>query len=396
MTNDAHGAAQTEIDSKIGLTALSVCYAAAAASTYVMPIIASAIGEKLGFRTEDLGYVLAVELAAMMLGAFLIYPRIGLKHGRAALGLSMIAIIVTNSVSAWVTQGTPFIALRSLAGLAEGVAQAYILAAAARSRLPEHAFTVIYTFLTFVLAAVFLGLPEIMGRWGYQSALIVLAGLGAVGLGFAPLIRTTKATLLLQTLPKEWTLGHSFVLGAWLMFIVGQYALFIYAERIADHIGISFEETSFIFAIGSVITIAAPWVAGWSMQRFGLTGSIISATLLSAASIIAFPFAPNAIIFGAVFLAFNCAMFYAFPVVSTLSARMDASGRLPSLLPAAQALGMVLGPIIASAILGVIDSYVALVIVSGVVTLMALGSAWPAARIDKAGLQGVPAEADRI
>jgi predicted MFS family arabinose efflux permease len=375
------------------LAVLAIGYSAAAASAYVMPVIAGAFAEPLGFRVEDLGYVLAVELATITLGAFALYPRIASKRPSVILALSMIAVIGANLACVWTNNSMTFIALRGVAGLAEGVAQAGVLAAAARMRSPERAFTVIYTFLTLVLAAIFLGLPEIMGRWGYQSAFVVLSCLGAAGLLFAPLIRSSQDVPQLQGDARSWSLGHTLVLIAWLMFIVGQYALFVYAERIANHIGIGFEQTSLVFAIASIATIPAPWIAGWAMQRFGLTGPVVFATLLSAGSIVGFPVASNVFGFGAVFLAFNCAVFFAFPVISTLGAKVDASGRVPSLLPAAQAVGMVLGPVIASATLGLLHDYFVLALIAALVSLVALLAAWPAMRLDRARRQSGQAAA---
>jgi len=368
------------------IAALCLVFNAAAMSGYVMPLLAGALIDVYGYSLEDIGIVIAVELAMIAFGGFLIFPFVSGRNLRLWLALSMGVIIAANVWSVSIVDGAQFMAARGLAGAAEGVAQAAVISSAARLSNPDRAFTRIYTAFSLFLTLTYFGVPEIMTRWSQDGVLCWFAILALTGLAALPFLQLPEppaATRSEGDKKTRWRASFLVVIFAWTAFIVGQMSIFAYLERIANDIGMSFTTTNIAFGISTIATIGAASLSGWAMPRFGLAKPVIFATLLSAGAIVGFPISTGAISYGAFLVMLNSAVFFAFPLFTTLGSRIDPSGRLPGLLPASQALAMAIGPAAASAILGASGSFKVLASAAALVTLFALTAAIPAMVADR-------------
>jgi predicted MFS family arabinose efflux permease len=385
--NDARGGRERGADANLfTIAALCLVFNSAAMSGYVMPLLAGALIKIYGYSLEDIGIVIAVELAMIAFGGFLIFPFLSRRNLRLWLALSMGVIIAANLWSASIVDGALFMAARGFAGAAEGVAQAAVISIAARLSNSDRAFTRIYTVFSLFLALTYFVVPEIMNRWSHHGVLFWFAILAAFGLAALSLMQLPDPPSAARSQAADktrWSASFLAVIFAWIAFIIGQMSIFAYLERIANDIGMSFETTNIVFGLSTIATIGAAWLAGWAMPRFGLTRPVIAATLLSAGAIVGFAISTGAFSYGVFLVMLNAAVFFAFPLFTTLGSRIDPTGRLPSMLPASQAFAMAIGPAAASAILGASGSFARLAVAAAFVTLFALIAAIPALIADR-------------
>jgi len=384
----------------VALLALALVFSAAAASAFVMPVIAGALVEGYGIRAQDIGFVLAGELSAIALGSFALFPLLRSWDARTMFAVLLAAFVAANLGCLHVSGVAGLVFLRLIAGVAEGTAQAMVISLCARMASPHRAFGFIYTAQAIILTAIFLAMPAITEAWGTRAAFSMLAFMGVAGLFLLPFarVRLASADAPSAATPQRtaWRLDFSLILTSWLLFQLGQSAVWAYAERIAVDIGISFAQANLVYAISSMATIGAASVAAWLVARIKISIVLVIAMLLSAISMLGFPLASGVWFYGVTSVVFCSALFFAFPSFGTLASRMDASGRLPGFLPTAQAVGMAIGPAVASVILGFSKSYLLLAALSAGMTVIGLIAALPTFRFDNAGRPTGSAEIDAI
>lgn len=360
------------------LGALSLCFSGAAAAPFVMPVIGGALIEGYGVSVNSIGYVFAVELASIALGSFVLFPGFRRSDPRLLLAATLAIVVVGNLLCLLPVTVTQLITLRAIIGLGEGAAQAAIVGMGARMAQPHRAFGVIYAVEAVVLTIAFLTIPPATSQWGPKATIMLLAVLAVIGVlaaAFARLeVRGEDGTL---PEPAPWRLGFTLVLVCWLLFQVGQNAVWAYAEPFAQHAGLSFAQSNAIYALSSFSTIFAAALAGWAETRFRLSTLLPIAIALSALSILGFPLAGGVVSFGVPCVLFCSALFLAYPLISTLASRADPSGRLAAFLPAAQAAGMTAGPFMASFTLGLTGNFLFLAGLASAATFIGLLAVLP-------------------
>lgn len=359
--------------------ALSLGFSGAAVAPFILPVIGASLIQTYGITVSGLGYVLAIELAAIAIGSFAVFPLFRTRDPRLLIAATMVVIAVGNVLCLGPTSATFLIALRAVIGIAEGTAQAAIVGMAARMQRPDRAFGVIVTVEAVAITIAFLTLPAITELWGPKGSIMMLAVFAALGLLFAPLVganaRGEGGTL---PEPAKWTLMFTLVLVCWFLFQAGQNAIWAYAEIFAERAGLTFAQANMIYAVSSICTIFAAMLAGWLEARFRLSVLLIIAILLSAVSILGFPRASGITGYGLTAIVFNAALFLAFPLIGTLASNVDGTGRLATLLPAAQAAGLTGGPALASVTLGQTGSYTLIGVFASAATLIGLLAIVPA------------------
>ena len=347
----------------LSVLALAFCYCAAIASVTVMPIAAGALVAGLRIPTGDVGYVFALELTASAAGSIAISPWVARIDAGRALPVALVGLILVTLASYLSTHAGAYIGWRCLVGVIEGGIQGLVLALAARTRAPQRAFGAIFTLAPLVESLLFVLLPHLEARWGIKTILLVPAAVAAVALGMTPFIvargvgLTAVRPLSSRATPVARNGQFILVLVSWFLFIVAQAGVWVYLAQIAAALHIAFAAINLILAGGSFCGIFAGMVAGWCDRRFAFAGPLALIVLANAAALGYYGVASDTFDFGVSTLLGFVALYFAFPFFSSLASEVDPTGRIPALLPAAQASGLAIGPAVASLVLGGGENY---------------------------------------
>ncbi|MET0549992.1 MAG: MFS transporter [Xanthomonas sp.] len=328
----------------------------------VQPIVLGALVEQRLITLPGVGVVAMGEIIALGIGVALGDALLPVSWQRTTAVVAALLAALLNLATVQAQGDAAFVALRTAAGLAEGllvwVATVSIVRAATPDRITA-VFMVLQALAQIALAA--------------ALALWVLPAVGWKG-GFVAMAATCLLVLPLATaLPAPTTLAPAAnaqcaatatarlrwspatlapLLVAFLqMSAIG--ALWAYLEPLALRAGLDAHaaqlQTSWVLGMQIVGGLAAIyWVRRLSVTATLTLGSV--ALCLVAAAMYRLP-GHAALGFAAVCVAFGFAWMFLMPFHVGLALRADAQGRVAVLVPAAQLIGSACGPLLASLLL---------------------------------------------
>ncbi|MEL4890275.1 MFS transporter [Xanthomonas protegens] len=328
----------------------------------VQPIVLGALVEQHLITLPGVGVVAMGEIIALGIGVALGDALLPVSWQRATAVVAALLAAALNLATVQAQGDAAFVALRAVAGLAEGllvwVATVSIVRAATPDRITA-VFMVLQALAQIALAAALAlwVLPAAGWKGGFvamaATCLLVLPLAVALSVPASLAPAADAQCAVTATARLRWspaTLAP--LLVAFLqMSAIG--ALWAYLEPLALRAGLDAHaaqlQTSWVLGMQIVGGLAAIyWVRRLSVTATLTLGSV--ALCLVAAAMYRVP-GNAALGFAAVCVAFGFAWMFLMPFHVGLALRADAQGRVAVLVPAAQLIGSACGPLLASLLL---------------------------------------------
>ncbi|MBO9872685.1 MULTISPECIES: MFS transporter [Xanthomonas] len=328
----------------------------------VQPIVLGALVEQRLITLPGVGVVAMGEIIALGIGVALGDALLPVSWQRATAIVAALLAAALNLATVQAQGDAAFVALRAVAGLAEGllvwVATVSIVRAATPDRVTA-VFMVLQALAQIALAAALAlwVLPAAGWQGGFvamaATCLLVLPLAAALPAAASQAPAASAQCAATATARLRWspaTLAP--LLVAFLqMSAIG--ALWAYLEPLALRAGLDAHaaqlQTSWVLGMQIVGGLAAIyWVRRLSVTATLTLGSV--ALCLVAAAMYRVP-GNAALGFAAVCVAFGFAWMFLMPFHVGLALRADAQGRVAVLVPAAQLIGSACGPLLASLLL---------------------------------------------
>ena len=326
----------------------------------VQPIV---LGEMLSagrVSLEGVGVVAMAEIVTLGLGVLLGDLLAWLQRLRGLTLGSGLAIVALNLLTPAMQGDVALALVRAAAGLAEGLLLWVTTAFIVRSQRPARMAGVFFVLQTGAQALVGL----LLARWvipaqGWPAAFWVLAVAAVLPLLLLEVLPAALAPQVAAGAPgdeqraapgqRRWTPPAVLALLAVFLLMATLGALWAYAEPLGQRAGLDALAAQTVIAAALVAQIAGG-TAGTALVGRWPPGPVLAlaALLLGGVALAVYATAAQAAWFFPLCMAFAFVWLFMVPFHTALAFAVDRSGRVASLMPAAQLLGSAAGPLVAS------------------------------------------------
>ncbi|MEJ1964677.1 MAG: MFS transporter [Gammaproteobacteria bacterium] len=322
-------------------------------SLLVMPFILGAMMESFGLTEARAGQLISLQLLAMAVASVVVSTR--LRAGQSVRGLfvvSVAAISAANAACALHVGPIALAAARALTGLGEGAVMAAAGAVVCGTANPHRMFSMIGTAVAVVAALALVVTPWLIGYAGPLSIFWVLAVVPLLVLPSLSRVPHLGAgsEVSIGFIPREIRWPSAALLVSFLLVWCGASGLWVYAERIGAHQGLTPAQIGLWLGIGQLAGIAGPLAAAAVGPKFSLRRALAAGCIGLAAAAVFFVFGGNAWLYG---LGGCLASFWIMFVVPCFRSRMatiDASGRTVAASAGFYTVGFGVAPLVVAAI----------------------------------------------
>lgn len=333
---------------------------------YLVPVVLGSVVESFALSEGTAGLLIALEIAASSAAAVGCATYLNRLPIRQFALVCILVVIIGDFLSSMVQDVGVFVFLRVAAAVGAGALFAIANALAATTQRPEKTFSVMG--FTVILAATFgfMGLTYAIEQYGPQAAFAALACLTALGLPFVVWLPKSVSRPLPQKgaadtkQPAPLKLQSIAMFGGILLLFVGQYALWVYVERIGSAAGLSLEQISTVLIFNGFISLAGPLAAHRLGRRYGHTWPILVGVSIQAVTIVTLVYSSSLSAFGASVILMSCSYVFAIPYLRAVMAGIDRSGRVAGASTAFVTVGAAAGPGIGGLILNAGGTYLIL------------------------------------
>jgi predicted MFS family arabinose efflux permease len=382
----------------LGILTLMTMSMACDLTTFVIPLIVDTLVTSHHMPDAAVGFIVTAQMLSCAFLSFAMVPRIRKLNPRATIILGLVLVAFGNGLTAFAFHAPLMLAARVAAGLGEALVNVVVGVLIARRRNPDNGFAMITIGITTGAVLVFVAAPLAAPSLGKDGVFWILTALPILALlcvggiprgapqakpnhaGPAPVLALSAATER-SVLTRPAILLLLGLVG----FGIAGNAIFVFIERIADGIGVSYGAFNTMLLWCTVATAAGPVFARLVGLRLGRMPMIALSFLGVAGSgpLIGSPLSPGMLQAGLLIGGF-CIMI-ATPYYSGLMVVADPTGRLITLSRGVLTIGMAMTPSIASLMLIAGGGFPAMGVCSAVIGIASLGAVYYAAR----GLAGV-------
>jgi hypothetical protein len=318
----------------------------AAALFNVEPVFVDAVRQQLHFSETQIGWLAGCELAGIALMS--VMSAVGpafVRRGYPAV-IAIAVYIAGNLLSLGVDNWLALCVLRFLVGLfGEGQLYALSAAIAGRSEQPARAFAWV-TLMQVVFAVVGLSLmPHAIGTWGMAGVLLPLSLAAVLCIPVVMRDRTSQAShVATRCTPGSQDLLAISCALAIIIWHCGIGAYWVFSSDFGRAAGIDAIRTGQALAMGMACGIPGA-LAPALLPRSWSHGWLFAAGMaLQLAAIAAMHWASGWAAYATAVITWNFSWNFAIPYILSLFALTDRDNRLIRLSPAAQGLGLAIGP----------------------------------------------------
>ncbi|MDO7835446.1 hypothetical protein Q4610_10360 [Sphingobium sp. HBC34] len=341
-------------DANIAAIAAAIALSVAGYAFYTaLPMLIVAVAHARNFTDQQIGWLSSAELAGMLIGSIAAPIAIGSRLFRTC-GFVSLGVLSAGLVGSLVDAGfLASVAIRLLSGCGGGFAYSIAVSYVSLSRRPIRYFGIMNAIAIFVAAAQDYVTPELIARHGLAGGLVPALAMVATALLLLPAMRIEALAPTGQEPAKKGArlAGKAWVfLAAVAVCQIAPGAFWTYVERLAQMGGvdrgtIAVTLTSGLLVSG-VVCLGAERVCAW----IGTHKAMIAVLALLCATM-----ASNVLLGETVFviryLLFSCCWNLLIVFQLSGASELDATGRLAAMVPAAQNVGVFLGPIAGASIL---------------------------------------------
>jgi predicted MFS family arabinose efflux permease len=322
-------------------------------SLLIMPFILAAMMENYGLSEQRAGHLVSLQLGAMAVASIAVSAR--LRAGQSVhllIAVAIGAISLANVACALQAPRAIFVAARALTGLGEGTVMAAAAAAVCATADPHRVFSYIGTAVAVVAALALVVTPWLTAYTGSSGIFWLLAGVPLLLLVSLKRIPTLSrgSEISLGLVPRGIRVASGALLLAFLLLWCGASGLWVYAERIGSHQGLTAAQIGLWLGIGQLAGVAGPLAAVRGGTRLGPRGALAGGCCGMAVAAVFFVFGGNDWLYG---LGGCLASFWIMFVVPCFRSRMavlDPSGRTVAASAGFYTVGFGAAPMVVAAI----------------------------------------------
>jgi len=338
-----------------GTSALMAALAVGSLALLVLGLQPILLGELLEARKvslEGLGLVAMAEIVALGLGVLFGDVALSLAHLRLATAVAALAAALLDFGTLHAAGDMGFAMYRAAAGLAEGVLVWGTTAVIVRSASPDRVAGIFFVLQTVAQASVGLVLAHvIIPTHGWSGAFALLAALLVLPVFLAlALPRNLRPLALPKTGSFSWTPDRALPLIAAFLQLSTLGALWAYVEPLGQSVGFSATAVQTLIAACLGVQVIGG-LCGSALVRVLHAPAVLmggSALLCAVALSVFYTEGGATMAFTVLCCLFAFIWLFITPFQMRFAFETDASGRVASLIPAAQIFGIASGPLIAS------------------------------------------------
>lgn len=318
----------------------------------IQPIVLGELVEAHQVSLEGVGIVAMAEIILLGLGVVLGDALLPVGQLRFITIAAALAAAGLDGLTLRATGDGAMTAVRAAAGLAEGVLVWGTTGVIVRTTNPARVGGIFFVLQTLAQALIGLLLANaIIPHWGWQGA---FTALGVLALSCCALALVQPARLAPLAPPAvsgfRWSVRTVQPLAVAFLQLATLGSFWAYLEPLGKAAGFDGRGAQTLIAAVLATQVVAGSVATFAVRRLPVAPTLVACSLVLAAvtaTVYELPggstrdFALACLVFGFVWL-------FMLPFQIGLAFRADASGRLASLVPAAQLLGSAFGPLMAS------------------------------------------------
>jgi len=310
-----------------------------------LPVMLGALADHYRLDDAQIGYLGSAELAGIAASSMTVSAVLTRFRTSSLCAFGLILMVAGALIT---SLSVPFVVLagsRLIGGFGGGLCYSSCLAFIGGMKHAERKYSVLIFLQVLVTGIELYCFPRLglRGMFWAVAALGTLA-LAVVGLLRAPPAHAQTSAGRAMAIPRERLPGIALVLGAVLVFYVMIGSVWSYLERIGTSLGYSQVTVGEALSYGNFLSLLGCAAAYLLSRRFGVRVPLLVALaamslslLMMASSLTPITYLVGLAVF---FLLWNFVDIYQLGVLSAL----DPSTRAPALVPAAQGVGLTIGP----------------------------------------------------
>ena len=240
---------------------ISIVYPLGPAAIILMPMLVGGVIDGYGFSEQQAGYIAALEGMGLVVSSLLAAAWVRRLSWTTALLAGFVINAVLNIISANLSDFTPLLILRFLAGMSAGSIFAVTVAALGDNTHPDRAFGIAQVMQGAMMFVAFAGAPYILEQWTVSGLYYMLAAVSLLMVLTLSRYPSSGAERVLEpsadgSEPNSYT-GYIWLgLVASFLYFSNIFGFWTYVERIGDAAGLSNETIG--LALGLSLLVQAP------------------------------------------------------------------------------------------------------------------------------------------
>ena len=337
-----------------GAFAAGVALTVVAVAMYMVePLYVGALADHLGWKPAELGLIVTSEAMAVILASLAAPFWICRVNLRSAAIFAIAVTAAGNLASSLLGDLHAFVIARFLIGLL-GAGPAYSLGlhVVARNRDPDRGFGLMVAAQVTYGAVGLAALPFVIEWGGHIGMLAWIAAVALAGLalvGRLPDRIGTSSGNATATAKTPITAYPVLLLAVQIVWYLGLGAIWAFVERIASAMALGPREIGMALAIGMVLSLAGSAQAVWMGDRHGSRWQMPLMLVVHGIVFLSFLLQLTFLEFLLAMAVFNYTWNLALPYLLAAISRAEEGGRWTVLIPACQAIGLMIGPWMAGA-----------------------------------------------
>ncbi len=342
-----------------------------------VPVLSTALVDKVGFTEEQVGRVWGADLGGMSLGAIIAALLVARVNRRFLVLAGVILSVSANALCIVSAAYEQVLALRVAAGIGSGIFTAVAVVSLGGTTKPVRAFNMLLFGFAFSTALELHLLPKLSMNEIYLF-FIILAGVCALLIRWIPTRPLNAEELARQEEGEDhvedWHVPRILpviCLAAVCFTYINIGGYYTYIELAAHADGIAKDWVGPLLTWSSIFAIVGCAIA-FFCTRFGLFKPLFVSLLAMAAIVTMLSRGITDINILVSLFSFMTLCTFVDLYQSAMLSHMDRRGSLVALLPSVQGFGQFVGPNIAASILGAGLGYSVMFVVSGSMALVAM------------------------
>lgn len=331
--------------------AIATSYVIGSFPSGLTPFVVETAITQFGFSEVQAGLMASAELATLAITATLLaiviqQLDIGLLaiFGALVLGLGNILTIFTTDVFT-------FSLTRTMSSIGSGFIIVSAVTAVSSNTNYNRLLSRAILFTTLVLAILFFTLPRVAALMPKAGIFLMLAGLAFSAIPVLLFLQRGSRQAKTQLLFSANSLGIVAIIALSACFLcqLGDAVFWAFNLQIGDRAGYSAVDLGSIFALATLLGLAAPILANYSSTRFGRISSLVAINFIKGATALTLCYGIQPI-----FVVLQIIMMFAVLITAlymvALLAQLDPTGRLDALGVALTMTADAIGPALAGAV----------------------------------------------
>ncbi len=315
----------------------------------LQPVIVGALADAYGFSATRLGTIISMGLLGALLSLMTSPLWVNRLNHKIAVATGALISLAAIALFSQTTVYPGILICITLLGFGMGIIYVPALAGLAAAKDPTRGFAVALSTQVIVAGVSMFVIPVfLLPTLGFNGLLIFFA---LFTLGLFPTLPFVQNRVLPESRPAS---AHSinytpfFGLLAMCVVFVGLNGAYAFLERAGNYMGLNAETIGSAFALAAIAGAAGAIAAGMLSTRLSVANALALSLGLLLIYALILEVATLPWQFATALLLLNLGWNFSLPFAMSTITRSDPTGQAAGLIPAAQLLGGVLGPVFAS------------------------------------------------